>query len=136
MKFIIPIYTWLLPVIVSAQDAKNLAYRSVSASNLVDTIVMKQNPNKPSILSGGFIDLIQTGQVNASARLFKLYIGERNKFQLPISIYTGVSANNFSRDQSESTIVSALINPVAGIFNMYIDGVNRIFGGDNKITSL
>ena len=42
---------------------------------------------KPEILTSGFIDIINNGQVNASARFIRLYIGEPGKFALPLSIY-------------------------------------------------
>jgi len=36
----------------------------------------KTTSKKSEIFSSGFIDVINNGQVNASARLIKLYIGE------------------------------------------------------------
>ena len=94
------------------------------------------NPLKPEILKGGFIDIVQNGQMNASARLFRLYIGEPGKFQIPISLYTGVSANNFSYIRQNEEFILNLINPGTGIFNLSFDGTNKIIGNKEKITSL
>ena len=91
---------------------------------------------KPEILSGGFIDFVQTGQMNASARLMRLYIGEPGKFQVPVSIYTGVSANSLSAYRQNEDFVLNLINPGSGIFNMCFDGTNKLAGIKTKVTSL
>jgi hypothetical protein len=37
---------------------------------------------KPEILTSGFIDIVNNGQVNASARFIRLMIGETDKFVL------------------------------------------------------
>lgn len=72
---------------------------------------------KPEILTSGFIDIINNGQVNASARFIRLYIGEPGKFALPLSIYSGVSSNNFQNQQSQISnrsneqLVTNFINP-------------------------
>lgn len=91
---------------------------------------------KPDVLNGGFIDIIQTGQMNASARLLRLLIGEPGKFQLPVSIFAGASANSFSIEKQEQDFVSNLINPGAGIFNFSFDGSHRLAGYEEGFTSL
>jgi len=91
---------------------------------------------KPEILSGGFIDIVQNGQMNASARLFRLFIGEPGKFQVPVSLYTGVSANNLSYNRQNDEFILNLINPGSGIFNLSFDGSNTLFGKKEKLTSL
>jgi hypothetical protein len=91
---------------------------------------------KPEILTGGFIDIIQNGQMNASARLFRLFIGEPGKFQIPVSLYTGVSANNLSYNRQNDEFILNLISPGSGIFNLSFDGNNTILGKKQKFTSL
>ncbi len=93
-------------------------------------------PPRPEILTGGFIDIVQTGQMNASARLFKLYIGEPGSFQVPVSLYTGVSANSLGNSKSNEDFVHHLINPSAGIFNLSFDGNKKLFGKKGRVTSL
>jgi hypothetical protein len=48
---------------------------------------------KTEIFTSGFLDIMNNGQDNASARFTKLYIGEPNKFQIPLSFYSVVSSN-------------------------------------------
>jgi hypothetical protein len=109
-------------------------------SQLKDSVLLKAdsvkiNGLKSEILSGGFIDIAQNGQMNASARLFRLYIGEPGKWQLPVSLYSGVTADNFSMDRGDEELCLQLINPGAGIFNLSIDGNNCLIGAGRKFTS-
>src|SRR6476660_7559427 len=79
---------------------------------------------KPEILSSGFIDVINNGQLNASARFIRLYIGEPGRIAIPLSFYSGVSANNFSSSQSAAGLksndhlVNNFINPLSGLVNV------------------
>ncbi len=87
---------------------------------------------KPEIFTSGFIDIINNGQVNASARLIRLYIGEPGKFAVPLSIYGGVSNNSFQNTTTTSIglvqktndhLVNQFINPLSGLANVSVDGV-------------
>lgn len=95
---------------------------------------------KPEIFTSGFIDFINNGQVNASARFIRLYIGEPGKFAFPLSIYSGVSSNSFQNTQgysqrSNDALVTNFINPLSGLANISIDGV-VLFGKESKVTRL
>lgn len=95
---------------------------------------------KPEIFTSGFIDIVNNGQVNASARFIRLFIGEPGKFAIPLSLYGGVSNNNF---QSQSNtgglqnnndhLVNQYINPLSGLVNISIDGI-IYFRQTQKIT--
>ncbi len=85
---------------------------------------------KPEIFSSGFIDVMNNGQVNASARFIKLYIGEPGKFSIPLSFYGGVSSNNFQNNnsggqllKSNDHLVNQYINPLSGLINVSIEGI-------------
>ncbi|MEO7922472.1 MAG: hypothetical protein ABIR30_02255 [Chitinophagaceae bacterium] len=84
---------------------------------------------KPEILTSGFIDIINNGQVNASARFIRLFIGEPGKFAIPLSVYSGVSSNSFQNQQvpggqrSNEHLVSSFINPLSGLANVSVDGI-------------
>lgn len=91
--------------------------------------------NRPGILTGGSLDFVQTGQVNASTRVFRLYVGEPGKFWLPVSLYTGVSANHLSSRSIDDNNTHTLINPGTGTLNFHIDGTEKITGKD-ILTSL
>ena len=131
MKLFLSMLPWLLPVIVAAQLRDSVA-------KSFDTLVRKQKQDdpissktiyKPEILTSGFIDVISNGQVNASARFIRLYIGEPDRFAIPLSIYSGVSSNNFQGQQNtfvsraNEQLVINFINPLSGLANLSIDGV-------------
>jgi hypothetical protein len=91
---------------------------------------------RPELLTAGCLDFLQTGQVNASARVFRLYVGEPGGFRLPVSVYTGVSANHFSNGIiNEDNKAHTLINPGAGVFNIQTNGSEKITAKET-VTSL
>lgn len=87
------------------------------------------NNFKPEIFTSGFIDIVNNGQVNASARFIRLYIGEPGKFAVPLSLYGGVSNNNFQNQntgglqRNNEHLVNQYINPLSGLINISVDGV-------------
>ena len=127
LYFIILIILWLQSVGFSQLSNKT-----------IDTISLK--PYKPEIFTSGFIDIINNGQVNAAARFIRLYIGEPGKFAIPLSLYGGVSNNNFQNQsntgglqRSNDHLVNQYINPLSGLINISIDGV-VYFKSTEKIT--
>jgi hypothetical protein len=96
------------------------------------------SPFKPEIFTSGFIDIINSGQVNASARFIRLLIGEPGRFAIPLSLYSGVSSNNFQNQnnvqRSNDVLVANFINPLSGLANISIDGVVFFKKKTEKIT--
>ncbi|MFM7645806.1 MAG: hypothetical protein ACKO41_03735 [Sphingomonadales bacterium] len=96
----------------------------------LDTIRKKADSfqERPELFSAGFIDVVNSGQVGASARLVKLQIGEQGKFSLPLSVYGGVSNNSFSGISSLSLLrgneqlVGQFITPLSGLLNLSVEG--------------
>ncbi len=89
-------------------------------------ITPQPQSKKPELFNSGFIDFQNSGQMNASARVFKIYIGEPKKFMLPVSVYSGVSGNNYNTGNTVSSkgseqMLLGLINPMSGAFNISID---------------
>ncbi|MCX6319295.1 MAG: hypothetical protein NTW29_18610 [Bacteroidetes bacterium] len=86
-------------------------------------------PVKPEILTSGFIDVVNNGQVNASARFIRLQLGEPGKFSIPLSLYSGVSNNNFqsqttsSGSRTNEHLVNQYINPLSGLVNISVEDV-------------
>jgi hypothetical protein len=89
----------------------------------------------PEVLTAGFFDVISNGQVNASARFLKIYIGEPERFYVPVSFYSGVSANSFEAStasrRSNDHLLNNFINPVTGIGNICIEEL-RLFRKKNS----
>jgi len=140
MRFFLPILFWLWPVFAFTQAKDSL--RKVDSRPVQPQAVQKpaiSKDYKPEIFTSGFIDIINNGQVNASARFIRLYIGEPGKFSVPLSLYSGVSSNNFQNTQSYSqrsndALVTNFINPLSGLANISIDGVIYFNKKSQKIT--
>ena len=105
----------------------------------------KEVKQKPEIFSSGFIDVMNNGQVNASARFIKLYIGEPGKFQIPLTFYGGVSNNTFQNNtgggtgqltKSNDHLVNQYLNPFSGLINISIEGIAFRKRDSAKITKL
>jgi len=112
--------------------------QSVTSSNNDTT---KTKIIKPEIFNSGFIDIINNGQVNASARLLRLFIGEQGKFAIPLSFYGGVSSNNFQNQinngqltNSNDHLVNQYINPLSGLINISVENV-VYFKKTEKVTN-
>ena len=125
-------------IILIFQSNKILVAQNINGKN-IKTDTVKPAAFKPEIFTTGFIDVMNSGQVNASARFIRLFIGEPGKFAIPLSLYSGVSANNFQNQQSNSgqksndPLFNNFINPLSGLVNLSIDGV-MFFKKTEKVT--
>lgn len=160
MKLLLPILFWLWPCLALSQ-AKEVSSNPINTNTSVqktDTGIKatpRQAQNyKPEILTSGFIDIINNGQINASARFIRLFIGEpgnppngRRRFAIPLSIYSGVSANNFSSaansgqnqqptygQRNNEHLVNGFINPLSGLLNVSADGTLYFKKEQTKLT--
>jgi hypothetical protein len=134
MKSLLPILFWLWHCLALAQ------VKEVVTVGKKDTLLTKQY--KPEILTSGFIDIVNNGQVNASARFIRLFIGEpgnmpngKRRFAIPLSVYSGVSSSSFTNGNSNTAatnsfglrnnehLVNSFINPLSGLFNVSADGI-------------
>ncbi|MCY7290658.1 MAG: hypothetical protein LH615_00600, partial [Ferruginibacter sp.] len=96
---------WLLPFMCIGQLKESISPakdNKVAALNITTLKSNKTDNYKSEIFTSGFIDIVNNGQLNASARFIRLYIGEPGKFALPLSIYSGVSSNSFQNTQGPS----------------------------------
>ena len=85
---------------------------------------------KPEIFTSEFIDIVNNGQINASVRFIRLFIGEPGKFAIPLSLYGGVSNNNFQNQsntggtqRNNDHLVNQYINPLSGLVNISVDDI-------------
>jgi hypothetical protein len=137
MNFFLPILFWLLPAFALTQ-VKDSAQKFVNATRQSPGI-NNTNQYKPEIFTSGYIDIINSGQVNASARFIRLFIGEPGKFAVPLSLYSGVSSNNFQNTQATTQrnneiLVTNFINPLSGLANVSVDGIIFFSRKTEKIT--
>jgi hypothetical protein len=124
-------------LILSLLSTSNLISQTNSRTDSIDSSTIKKLP-KPEIFTTGFIDVLNNGQINASARLIRLFVGEPGKFAIPLSLYSGVSANNFQAQaqigiKSNDHLVNNFINPLSGLVNLSVDGI-VYFKKTEKIT--
>lgn len=98
---------------------------------------LTDDETKPQFLKNGFFDILSDGNVQASARLLRLNIGEPNKFYLPLFIYTGASGNTFGENKLNKTTVSNLLNPIGGTLNISFNGLqNLVSKSETSLTKL
>jgi hypothetical protein len=95
-----------------------------SFGNNIDSLKSK----KLELFNSGFLDIMNSGQVNSSARFLKLNIGEPNKFYLPLSLYGGVSSNPIQGGsptplKTNEHLVTGFINPLSGLINFSFEDI-------------
>ena len=147
MKPLLPIFLWLWPCLATAQ-AKEVSSFTAPAEKThpkKDTTGQQRKAQeyKPEIFTSGFIDIVNNGQVNASARFLRLFIGEPGKFAIPLSFYGGVSNNSFQGGgnnpggnlllRSNDHLVNQYINPLSGLVNISTENI-LFFKKTEKIT--
>jgi hypothetical protein len=146
LRPVLLILFWLYAAIARAQVKDSLQKASNPINEpATNTSFYQHNQNtnstnyKPEIFTSGFIDIINSGQVNASARFIRLFIGEPGKFSVPLSLYSGVSSNNFQNTQnfsqrSNDVLITNFINPLSGLANISTDGVIFFNEKTQKVT--
>jgi hypothetical protein len=138
MRMILTAWLMLLPAMLWPQT-KPPEQKGTDSTEALKQAVTIANNYKPEIFTSGFIDIVNNGQVNASARFIRLFIGEPGKFALPLSFYSGVSSNNFQQQvpgfqQSNESLVTNFINPLSGLANLSVDGVVFFTRKKEKLT--
>ena len=126
IKFLLPLLICCSQTAMAQETAD-----STSEEEETDTAeAMATASQKPELFTSGFIDVFNSGQINASARFLRLNIGEPGSFSIPLSFYSGVSSNNF-RSQSASSLSPKLngqlvmdyINPLSGLINVSSESI-------------
>jgi hypothetical protein len=138
-------------VINIVDTGKSHGDTNINHGNRKNVVLKTQSPNlstlatyasgpttKPQVFNSGFIDFQNSGQMNASARVFKLYIGEPGKFMLPLSVYSGVSGNNpnsnIGSGRGSEQMILGLINPMSGVFNISTENTVRLRRKSKSLT--
>lgn len=100
----------------------------------VDTLRKQVNASqgRQELFNAGFFDVVNSGQVAASARLIKLQIGEQGKRSVPLAVYGGVSNNSFAASPSlpvfrgNEHLINQFIMPLSGLLNLSVEGTCSI----------
>ena len=107
---------------------------TIPNNSYVKAEILRQK--KPEILTNGFVDVMNNGQMNASARLFKLYLGEPAKFVVPISLFIGVTGNNLiSAVRSNESLLLNIVNPLSGVMNISVDATHFLLKKGEPLTN-
>jgi len=116
--------------------ASLLLFSNITFCQIIDIDYSKHTPglaadtveteDNVQFLKNGFVDFLTDGNIQASARLLRINIGERNKFYLPFFIYTGTAGNAFGTNKLNETTVSNLLNPIGGTLNISFNGLQNI----------
>ena len=109
--------------------------KSTSPSNFADSFKHFTRPG-PGFLSGGSIDFINNRQLNTTTQIFRLYIGEPGKFQVPVSILTGVSSSKNANSRQQDELTASLINPGIGLINMFTEKQIPVIVSSNNLSSI
>lgn len=107
-----------------------LRFVAVAACDNYDTLkrLAPSASERPELFNAGFIDVVNGGQVAASARLVKLQIGEQGKFSVPLSVFGGVSNNSFATASNSALLrgneqlIHQFITPLSGLLNLSLEG--------------
>lgn len=102
---------------------------SKQTRGFLDSTITK-NEDNVQFLQNGFVDFLTDGNIQASARLLRINIGERNKFYVPFFIYTGASGSAFGENKLNKTTVSNLLNPIGGTVNLSFNGLQNLIKGE------
>lgn len=140
------IYFVLMPVFIlcfclgSASQLPGNALNGDGNSSLSRGLAQRpDSAYRPELFTSGFIDILNSGQVNASARFIRVFIGEPGKFAVPLSLFSGVSSNNFQVSQpafqrSNDVLVTNFMNPFSGLANIAVEGLIFFRKRDFRLT--
>jgi hypothetical protein len=95
----------------------------------------KTTSKTPQLLKSGFVNYLTSGNVQASANLMRLNIGDPDKFYIPFYIYTGTSGSGLGDAPSSGTGIANLLNPISGTINLSFNGL-AVIGKPNGLTCL
>lgn len=120
------VFKYWFTIIYSLASTIVVGQKDLNKSDSINSI----KAYKPEVLTSGFIDVANSGQINASARFIKIFIGEPGKFAIPLSIFGGVSNNNFQNQntvnifqRNNEQLINHFINPLSGLMIISVDGV-------------
>lgn len=113
----------LFRVLGLAQQEKAESRRLISDS------ATRRISEPPEWLSAGMMELGLGGQMQASARVVRLLIGEPGKWQIPLSIYSGVTQPGAAAvggggvvNRLNESITWQLYSPWSGVLNIGFEG--------------
>jgi hypothetical protein len=131
MKLVLSVWFCLATLTVKSQQNACEGEGRDSATRIV---------KRTEIMTSGILDLVNTGSISASSRLIRLHVGDPDGFSIPLSVYSGVSSNNFQNQLisgygSNRDLFFSLINPLSGMANISTEGLLSFGKNRPSITS-
>lgn len=111
------------------QDQYNFNYSELQEGDDLEA------DESPKFLNTGFLDVFSSGTSQATVEIVKLYIGEPDKFKIPLYLFVSASGNTLGKEENNENTLGNLLNPLGGILNGTLNKRNRLFHY-GKYTSL
>jgi hypothetical protein len=92
----------------------------------IGAIPERSTSKMPQLFTSGFINYVSGGNIQASANLLRMNIGNPNKFYIPFYIYAGITGNGLADVAKKTTTINTLLNPVSGTLNLSLNGLQLI----------
>ncbi|MFH1679359.1 MAG: hypothetical protein ABIH26_01800, partial [Candidatus Eisenbacteria bacterium] len=86
------------------------------------------------MLGGGFVDYGLNGQIQASAEVVKIYVGEPDGFYLPLYLLTGATSGELGTDELNKGSVFDLVTPTGGTVNACTNAYLSVFSTRKHVT--
>ncbi len=130
-KFIFTLAIFFFAISITKSQIVDLSYPAPSDST-------KNEDKAVEILGKSFFDIFTNGNLQGTAQLLKINIGEPDGFNVPIFFLAGASGNGFSleSDKKNENTISNLLNPIGGLFNGTWMGFYPFHTSKSGITSL
>lgn len=109
-------FTLLLITNFTFSQIINIDYSNVD-NDKFDFINDDSESTNAEFFDKGYLDFFGSGNIQASAQLIKLNIGEPDKFQIPFYLFLSASGNSFGDGEQNKNTIDNLLNPIGGIFN-------------------
>jgi hypothetical protein len=99
-------------------------------------VVAAGNRDPVDLLARGFFDVVTSGQVQASAQVIKLRIGEPDGFSMPVYLLTGATRTTFGNAEEAEAAVLDLVAPNGGFVNVMTNIYANLINSNTDVTSL
>jgi hypothetical protein len=91
---------------------------------------------KLELFGRGLLDFGSEGQLQTTAQVIKINIGEPNKFNLPIYLLVGSINGDIGTSNLNKSTVMSLINPVGGTLNLSTNYLINLYKSNSEITQI
>jgi hypothetical protein len=117
-------------------DVDYSRHKTIQKNVIYDTLGKDKAGDKLEVLGRSFVDLFSNGNMQGTAQILKINIGEPKGFYIPFYLLVGASGDGIGSQKKNENTVSNLLNPVGGLLNGTFNGRNNLYASKSGITSL